>query len=899
MSKKTDVRLALDGMAGAFDALMASVRAARPRLKGSAPPISITSDTSAIEFLPADAPLSVETIESPEQNQTTIENGGGVLIPTEVHQATVVVDSSTSADAPAIMTAEQVAPEGAASAPHVDETAPALGSDWDFLINSDLGSDEDPAPASDPVVGGVLSSSMLNPDIITDNIQADQLPFVLEEVQELVPEIDRLLGLVSNSDKKTVAELHRKVHTLKGTVGQVGAMRARTVIHHMETVMEELDAGVGRIQDKRPVLQTMFEEAKGLIRELVTGEWQKQQGDSGTAPSAVQAPKTVRVNAAAVDSMVADINESRLAGVALEEGTQSFKAKLRDLDENGQRVFRMLRELELQAEMQIQSRRTQLQELGEEFDPLEFDRFTRLQELSRGMSEGINDILEVRRELTKVTAEQESVLAHQRRAIQSTQERLHKARLTPVDAINDRLYGVVWGAARELGKEIIFEMHGGRVELDRVLLEKIVTPLEHVLRNSIAHGVEAPAVRLLVGKAREGLIHIRVKQEAGRATIIVSDDGAGLQVEKIKAKAVEKGLWKPYDPMNDKQAAEMICASGFSTADAVSQIAGRGVGMDVVRSEVLALGGRFEIVSDPGRGLTITIQLPTSIASASVLVVEAGTESWAFPVEMVEHVTLLRKDALEAARTNKEFQSPMAEFSAWNGCVFHPLDELTGVRSAVAIQQESAPVLLVRERGRTMAIEVQRLVQVFEVPLRSLGSLWSGVRGVAGTVILPNGHAVFLVDPFRFTSTTSSVLEVPEQPQQHHVPVVMVVDDSLTVRKATARFLSRYGYEHVMAKDGQEALEILLRIQPSVILMDIEMPRMDGFDCTKNIRDNPKHKNVPIVMITSRTADRHRQHAKDLGVNEYLGKPFKDNELLEILSRYAPLNKPTSGSLQP
>ena len=764
---------------------------------------------------------------------------------------------------------------------------------WDWSSMESMIDELDPVAESAPVIAAVAVPNLgpsSHDDSNKDQFVADEelIGIVVEELEELIPETDTLLQKIDTGDAKVISKLHRIVHTLKGTVGQVGAYRARSVIHDMETLMEELDSGQKVAPGHTARLLEMWGRAQEFIRPLLNGEWRNagKQEEGASAP-AVTAPKTVRVQTDVIDVMVQEVNEIRLDSMSMEENVLSFKHKLKDLEENGQRVSRMLRELELQAEMQIQSRRSQLQEVGEDFDPLEFDRFTRLQELSRLMNEGVTDILEVRRELNRALVDQETAVAHQRRAITSTQDKLHKTRLIPVDAINDRLHNVVWTSSREVGKPISFEMSGGRIELDRMFLEKIITPLDHILRNSVAHGIENVEERLSLGKPEEGVIKVSVRQEAGRAIIEVQDDGYGLRTSKIKQKAVEKGLWNPNQPMSDEQAAEMICTPSFSTADSVSQIAGRGVGMDVVRSEILALGGRFEIKSVPTKGLHITIQIPTSIATASVLVVESGGEKWAFPIEMVANVTLVGQDKLSQSRDQSRLH--VEGFDEWKMCPYAPLHLLTGVHTSSSVQRATAPVLLLKERGQLMAVEVERLVQVFEVPLRHAGSIWSGVKGVAGTVILPSSEAIFLVDPFRFGSVVNGVAtpSISEQPLAS-APLVMVVDDSLTVRKASTRFLEKNGYETIVAKDGQEALEILQRVQPSLILMDIEMPRMDGFDCLKNIKENNKISHIPVVMVTSRTADKHRKHALDLGANGYLGKPFKETELLDLLRQYAP-----------
>lgn len=762
-------------------------------------------------------------------------------------------------------------------------TESTVPSGWEFLFeNVDL-TETEPAELGLKPVGEFNMSEALGQEEIKEEIVESLLAETLEELEEVLPKIEDLLLQMSTLTPEQLRTLHTDVHNIKGSLGQTGAKRARAVLHHMETVMEEIRAGLHDPQSKQQELLKLFATLKDVVRPLQTGEWAYSGNlERVAAPAETQMPKSVKISTQIIDKMVADVAEERLLALSMFEQMSQVKNKLKELEENSQKVSRLLRDFDLQAEIQIHSRKDQFQNSGEDFDPLEFDRFTRLQEISRLMVEAMSDISEDRKDLGRLVSDYETLSAQQYRLIQTSQEELHKTRLLPADNINDRLHTDVRNSAKEVGKEIVFEMTGSRVELDRVFLEKIKAPLGHIIKNAVVHGIETPEQRRALNKPKKGTISLSFRQTSGRVIIEVSDDGYGLRVEKIRQKAIEKGLWEANQPMTSSQAADMICTPNFSTADKVSELAGRGVGMDAVRKEVLELGGRFEIKSVEGQGMTITIQLPTSVASASVLVVEAGTEVWAVPVEMVEHVVLMNRSSLKVSAENGGLQdSPIKE---WNNAPFKILDS-----GAPPLQEStSAPVLLVKERGQIMALEVSKLVQIFEVPLRTSGTIWGKVKGVAGTVILPNGDAVFLLDPFQFSRDTLEILQEKAPSGSAQMPLVMVVDDSLTVRKATTRFLNKSGYQSIVAKDGQEALEILNRVRPAMILMDIEMPKMDGFDCVINIKQNPNWAEIPVVMITSRTADKHRQHAQEIGVNEYLGKPFKETELLSILQKYAP-----------
>lgn len=704
------------------------------------------------------------------------------------------------------------------------------------------------------------------------------------EADERMPLVTQHLEALGRGEKGAAEKLHREVHSMKGLAGVVGAKKTQLLIHQMETIMEEINWGRSIDQALLNRLQEIWARVQERWHRLYNPDMDPSEADSA-AGTAVVMPKSVRITAENIDRLYNETNEARLAASSLYGNTKTMRHKLREMEDNIGRVSRMSRDLEIQAEMQIQSRQAQLAESNEEFDPLEMDRFTLLQELNRLLAEAVSDVQDLQRDLTRMVAEQETNLAYQERSILEVHEGLHKVRLVPVDGtLNDRLHKVALSAAKELGKSVSFLLSGGRVALDRSMLDRIASPLEHLVRNAVAHGIEAPEERKNRGKPAAGQIRIGVRQEAGRVMFVVEDDGAGLNVEKIRQKAIEKGMWPSDQAMDEKQAVDMICRPNFSTADALSQVAGRGVGMDAVRSDVLAMGGRFELASRSGRGLRASIQVPTVVAASSVMVVDAGGETWSVPIEIVDDLTVLRGSSLEEARHTQSlsFGGQLIPFAR--------LDALMGVNDSSVISTDSAPVLLLKEGERRVAVEVSKLREVAEVPLRPLGKLWSKTPGVVGSTLLPDGRASFLVDPLRapweLLSPESSASTVGEV--LHRAPTILVVDDSITVRKVTAQFLERHGFEPVLAKDGQEALELLAQIKPAAMLLDVEMPRMDGFDCAKNVRESPRHRDLPIIMITSRTADKHRDRAMALGVNEYMGKPFREEELLAHLNRYVP-----------
>lgn len=757
------------------------------------------------------------------------------------------------------------------------------GDDFEEMSLSDLDFDQVPLDIAPP-------SGEDEDEGIKDHISDEVLPIVLEEFEELVPEIEVLLNQLFSGDESVVPELHRKVHTFKGSFGMVGAERGKSLVHIMESWMEKAERQEVDSKEGHEQLALLFEKAKERVEALRRGDHlivAVKDNQSVDTVSAHQQPviavqkRDIKIRSQDMDNFITEINESRLSNAALVNNSASNRQTLLELEDKSHNLAKMLREIEIHAESQIQSRRNEIEERGEEFDPLEMDRYTRFQELTRFINEIATDIGGIQRDLVRQSSEQDTTIAYQSRAIENVREGLQRARLVPAASIADRLHLLVKQTARKVKKQADVFMKGGNQPLDRSLLEKIIEPLEHILRNALTHGIETPEERKKAGKPAVGSIEITVSQETGRVRFNVQDDGQGLNPEIIKKKAVEKGLWSTQAPMTMQEAADMICSPGFSTASEVSDLAGRGVGMDVVRNRIMTMGGRFEIRSELGKGMELDISLPTSISSMSVVMVKSADETWCVPAEIVEHMDRLASDQWEAAQQTATL--PVSLGSDLLQLRHRQLGQLMGLGVS---SNDPGAMLILKAGDQRAAVLVDQLVGVAELPMRSLSRQWSTVPGVMGASVLPDGRASFLVDPLR--ADWSKRVEENVTVHQRSRPMVLVVDDSITVRKVTSRFLEKQGYEVVLAKDGQEAVERLFNISPDIVLLDVEMPRMDGFDCARHIRENPKFQNLPIVMITSRTAEKHRKRALSMGVNEYLGKPFKEEEVLEIIRRYVP-----------
>jgi chemosensory pili system protein ChpA (sensor histidine kinase/response regulator) len=611
------------------------------------------------------------------------------------------------------------------------------------------------------------------------------------------------------------------------------------------------------------------------------------------AAPASGAGATVRVRAPLLDRLVNQAGEVSITRARIESNMHTLQGSLEDLTENLDKLRRHLRDIELQAETQISSRMEAAKAAAQGFDPLEMDRFTRFQELTRMMAESVNDVATVQRGLQRALQSSEDELAAQARLTRELQDDLLRTRMVEFESLADRLYRVVRQAAKETGKAVRLDITGGSIEVDRGVLERMVGPFEHLLRNSVAHGIEPAPARHAAGKGETGTIAIVATQEGNEVAVEVRDDGAGLDLARIRARAVERGLIAADATPSDADLAQMIFLPGFSTAETVSGLAGRGVGMDVVRAEVNAMGGRIETLSDPGRGTTFRLLLPLTTAVTQVVMLRFGERQVAVPSTLVEVVKRAKADEVEQCYASGEYRLGDAAVP------FFWLGALLQAEGRGGNAERSQIIVVLRSAAQRVAVHVDEVVGNQEVVVKNLGPALSRLPGLAGITLLPSGAVAMIYNPVALATVygddararvhARAQPDVPEAdagPVAKLSPLVMVVDDSLTVRRVTQRLLVREGYRVVLAKDGMEALERLAEERPAVLLSDIEMPRMDGFDLVRNVRADTRLADLPVIMITSRIAQKHRDYAAELGVDHYLGKPYSEDELLGLVARH-------------
>jgi len=643
-------------------------------------------------------------------------------------------------------------------------------------------------------------------------------------------------------------------------------------------------------------------EATELVPAPLTGIDWSRFADEGEAPpaadlAALGTPALLRVRAPVLERMAAQAGEVSIRRSRMESELAQMKSSLLDLDDNLDRLRGQLRELELQAQTQTQTKmgaQQDAQQTGHDFDPLEFDRYTRLQELTRMLAESVGDVATVQRSLQRNVQLGEDEMAAQSRLTRELQDDLLHTRMVEFDSLAERLHRVVRQAARESGKQVQLQISGTHTELDRSVLERMAGAFEHLLRNGVTHGIEAPEARAAAGKPALGTIQLDVKQEGNEILLDFADDGAGLDLARIRERGAQLGLIKPGAEPDDQALMQLVFAPGFSTAAQLTELAGRGVGMDVVRAEVSTLGGSVEISSVAGQGAHFLLRLPLTTALTQVVVLRCGEQVIAVPAGLLEAVIHLPPAQLQQAFAEGAFKQGEEERP------FYALGALLGLPAAAGLTR-ACPVLLLRGAQQRLALQVDELLGNQEVVVKNLGPQLSRVPGLAGISLLASGEVALIYNPValahgygqqaQVVMREAQALAAPRvgaDAQAELAALVLVVDDSLTVRRVTQRLLEREGYRVALAKDGQEALTQLAQGElPALLLSDIEMPRMDGFDLVRSMKAQPRLAALPVVMITSRIAPKHRELALTLGVNHYLGKPYDEDELLGLIARYA------------
>ena len=774
------------------------------------------------------------------------------------------------------------------------------------------------------------------------DMDEELLDIFAEEASDILDHSDGFMVQLRESpgDQEVVVALQRDLHTLKGGARMAGLNPIGDLGHVMESLLEIVAEGrrvlprygvdvlelafdrlnrmAARVSARQavatpalliqrvdmlargetPVLDVLVPEiAEAMDIVAPVAEVRAAVASEIVIPEAVptalddedigvRAPQEqIRIRADLLDRLVNYAGEVAIYRARLEQQLGLFRGNLAELEQTNERLRGQLRKLEIETEAQIVARYQREAEVGGEqaFDPLELDRFSTLQQLTRALSESAADLVNLQGTLEDHTRQYETLLLQQSRVSSDLQEGLMRTRMVPFDSLVPRMRRIIRQTAGELGKKAQLKVEGAQGEMDRSVLDRMTAPLEHMLRNSLAHGLETPAERVAAGKSDEGTIKVAVSREGSEVVIKVTDDGRGLNRDAIRRKAIERELLAPDAQVSDRELYNFILAPGFSTATSVSKVAGRGVGMDVVHSEIRQLGGTLNIESQPQQGSTFTIRLPFTLAVTQAVFVQQGDTSYAVPIASVQGVARIDRDELDAQLASGE---PAFVYAGENYQI-HDLGRLLGQAPVRAEDSLQVPLLLARSGDLRVAICVDNVIGSREIVVKPVGAQVSSIPGIFGATIMGDGRVIVILDvaplarryAAQHRDDTFDESIASGEPARR-VPLVMVVDDSITMRKVTGRVLERHGYEVLTAKDGVDAVEKLADRVPDVMLLDIEMPRMDGYELATHIRNDVRLRSIPIIMITSRTGEKHRQRAFEIGVDRYLGKPYQEADLM-------------------
>ncbi len=751
-----------------------------------------------------------------------------------------------------------------------------------------------------------------------------------EESKEHLEELDSSLNSlesritdpcpISPAVKEIIRKIRRAVHTLKGAAAVIGLSNISAWGHIMEDFLDWLYEGT---QEIRPEMVSLLMESADLLARIVALPQDPQRskvlslqsryreimktGDGQASESAVspdepeaqepndreadifsRQPHTLRVGMEKVDELVNLIGELMIASGAFDQQMSIFAEAIRELEWSRDRIREIARNMELEYEVRalgglrsrpLNSSGTDVREF-EDFDSLELDQYSELSLIIRTLNESAIDVSAIFNRLSNLHSDFDGHLNRQRVLLSEVQDKMMRIRMIPMSVLGNKLRRTVREVAKVLKKKIRLVITGEEIELDRLIWEKITDPLMHLLRNAADHGIEMPEVRKQKGKPPMSVIRLDAAREGNQVVIRISDDGAGLDYGAIRKKARKAGLIDENTDVTEEELAALIFHPGFSTRDTISEVSGRGVGMDVVRENIQSLKGNVRVLSWKDKGTRFTIRIPLTLAAIRALLFTVGGHPYAIALNEIREI--IRADAQHMIKIPKRairVGNELLPITCLKECLF------PGAPDAEA---SHTPIVLVTEYGgKTEALEIDALTGQQEIVIKGTGTHLRHVRGISGVTIVGDGTVVPILnipellgmdaDMGSMTGPASAV-PVSDTPLK-----VMIVDDSISIRQVVSRLMEDQGWRVKTAKDGIDALEKLGEGRPDIIVLDIEMPRMNGYEFLSALNAQSEYRNIPVVMLTSRAAAKHHDKAVGLGAKGFIVKPYNDNEFIELV----------------
>ncbi|GBC59142.1 hypothetical protein DENIS_0078 [Desulfonema ishimotonii] len=777
------------------------------------------------------------------------------------------------------------------------------------------------------------------PDILPELLES-----FYEEAKEHLEDLDGLFnaletritapGNISPEVKEILRRIRRAVHTLKGAAAVIGLSNVSAWGHTMEDFLDWLYEEAQKIS---PDTVALLMESGDLLTRIISSPADPQSTRSGelkkryeeimgeTAPPApepavcpplsgeraLSAPlpdpdifarhsQTLRVGTERVDDLVNLAGELIIVASAFDQQVSAFTDSLNELDMARNRIRDVARNMEVNYEVKaLEGLRGDgiapapppeapaEESEFEDFDTLELDRYSELSLIIRTLNESAIDVGAIYSRLTNLHSDVEGHFNRQRVLLSELQDKMMQVRMLPMSTLSNRLRRTVREVSKRLGKKIRLTIVGEEIELDRMIWDKLTDPLMHLLRNAADHGIEPPETRREKGKPPMATLTLSASREGNQVVIRVSDDGAGLDYKTIRRKAMKAGFLDKSTKTSEKELAPLIFKPGFSTRDTISEVSGRGVGMDVVRENIHELKGTVRVASRPDRGTQFTIRIPLTLAAVRALLFTVGERPFAVALTEVREILRIEPE--------NRIPHPRRAIRVGNEILrVRSLKQILGMgrdgdgASAIPLH---AIVLVLETDGNREAFEIDGLIGQREIVIKSTGTHLRYVRGISGVTIIGDGSVVPILnipeltgDADRLSAGAEDHFETPEAAISPERPLsIMIVDDSVSIRQVVSRLIEEQGWEALTAKDGIDALEKLRDSTPGLILLDIEMPRMNGYEFLSAMRSDPEYRDIPVIMLTSRATAKHREKALSLGASGFMVKPYNENEFINLI----------------
>lgn len=759
------------------------------------------------------------------------------------------------------------------------------------------------------------------------------LDSLLQELPNQVAEFSSLIQRLYNreGDLGMLETAQRIAHTLKGAGNTVGIAGVANLTHHTEDILIALSkehtlpnrALSKTLMDVADCLEAMCEALTGMgsapahARQVLQDvlDWANRI-DSEGVPATDAVPVTpmarsvpvdteaaastetdtaattaateeaarqssmIRVPAELIDELLRLVGESILIAGQIEEQVRGVMTQTRQVRTQHQNMRQLVAELEQLVDVQGVGMPTYALSSDSDFDPLEMDQYNELHTLTRRLTEAAADAQALDENLGGNFAMLDKLLIEQAQTHRDNQETVLRSRMLPIRTIVPRLQRVVRQTCRLTDKEVDLQVKGEDTLIESVVLNEIIDPLMHLLRNAIDHGIETPEQRLSGNKPESGHIQLSFSREGNSILVRCRDDGRGLDLEAIRRNAEQRGLVAPGTPFSDEELSRLILQPGFSTRGQATQVSGRGIGLDVVYSQILKLKGALSLNTEPGQGTTFELRLPVTLIATHALLVQQGTQVFAVAERGVDQILHSSSGELITTDAGDSYRIGTATLE------LNRLENLLHLQPSV-IPIASRPLLQIRDETDTLrTVMVDAVLGTRDLVVKNMGRLAPRVHGVLGATLLGDGSVIPVLDlpellrsPQHEPAASSSEVAAL-QPRS-----ILIVDDSLSVRRAMQQLIGDAGFEARVARDGLDAIAQLNESVPDLMVVDLEMPRMNGLELTQHVRSQDPTRDVPIIMVTSRSTSKHREEAEKMGVNSYMTKPVADQELLELINQ--------------